>query len=165
MDTPGFGVAIDNSDCWESVLSFVESQVMLWHKLAPAGWTKRALVSRFLRLFTVRNQTEAGIYKRKSLRKKNENALSTKKKRKKTHFRPRKKGSKQDLDQEKKKENLFLIQKKEGKREFGEEKRASLKILLFFFYKFPPQRRIDDLIWSLGGITAQEVGNSNNFAN
>ena len=27
VDTPGFGVAIDNSDCWESVLTYVESQV------------------------------------------------------------------------------------------------------------------------------------------
>jgi len=26
VDTPGFGVAIDNSDCWESVLTYVESQ-------------------------------------------------------------------------------------------------------------------------------------------
>ena len=27
VDTPGFGDAIDNSGCWDSVLSYVESQV------------------------------------------------------------------------------------------------------------------------------------------
>ena len=26
VDTPGFGDAVDNSDCWEPVINFVESQ-------------------------------------------------------------------------------------------------------------------------------------------
>ena len=31
VDTPGFGDAIDNSNCWDPVLSYVESQVVISH--------------------------------------------------------------------------------------------------------------------------------------
>ena len=30
VDTPGFGDAIDNSDCWDPVLHYVESRVSIF---------------------------------------------------------------------------------------------------------------------------------------
>ena len=72
---------------------------------------------------------------KKGFKKRKENTLSNKKnkiqrknKRKKTCFQPRKK-RKQGLDQEKKKVTKISTKKEN----------TSFKILLFFFYKFPPQ--------------------------
>ena len=53
-----------------------------------------------------------------------------KEKRKKTRTWPRKQERKQDLDQEKK-----IV----PNQDLDQEKETSFKILLFFFYKFPPQ--------------------------
>ena len=88
-----------------------------------------------VRILTIRivkcAPTEVGIYKRDILRKK-----------KKTRFRPRKKERNHDLDQEKK-ENKISRPKKSNKTTSRPRKKASFKIFLFFFYRFPP------LFWAI----------------